>query len=177
MHQHVVPRWLGDANFMPILASTMVLPELLPVTYAKLRAELARVATSAGGAVIDVRLVVLGDDDARVLVHVEDEGVRLPRGRPDGEQPVWRAALDALAPIVDGGAEVAGWAGGAMVGPIEPVALTLRALAAAPSVAVDQRARYRFAPIADARHSLTDEADRIVLRQAMAQLKPRIGDV
>ncbi|MGH2614261.1 MAG: HIT family protein, partial [Thermomicrobiales bacterium] len=26
LHEHVVPRWQGDANFMPILASTMVLP-------------------------------------------------------------------------------------------------------------------------------------------------------
>ena len=40
LHEHVVPRWQGDANFMPILASTMVMPELIPVTYAKLRAEL-----------------------------------------------------------------------------------------------------------------------------------------
>ena len=40
LHIHVVPRWQGDANFMPILANTMVLPELIPVTYAKLRAEL-----------------------------------------------------------------------------------------------------------------------------------------
>src|SRR5690606_12213301 len=39
LHQHIVPRWKGDANFMPILASTMVLPELIPVTYAKVRAE------------------------------------------------------------------------------------------------------------------------------------------
>ena len=42
MHQHVVPRWVGDANFMPILASTVVLPELIPVTYAKTRAEIGR---------------------------------------------------------------------------------------------------------------------------------------
>ena len=42
LHQHVVPRWTGDANFMPILASTMVMPELIPVTYAKVRAELER---------------------------------------------------------------------------------------------------------------------------------------
>ena len=42
LHEHVVPRWHGDANFMPILASTMVMPELIPVTYAKLRAELDR---------------------------------------------------------------------------------------------------------------------------------------
>src|SRR5689334_14494964 len=34
-HEHIVPRWQGDANFMPILAGTMVIPELIPVTYAK----------------------------------------------------------------------------------------------------------------------------------------------
>jgi ATP adenylyltransferase len=29
LHQHVVPRWGGDANFMPIVARTKVLPQLL----------------------------------------------------------------------------------------------------------------------------------------------------
>jgi ATP adenylyltransferase len=29
LHQHVVPRWGGDTNFMPILAGTKVLPQLL----------------------------------------------------------------------------------------------------------------------------------------------------
>jgi ATP adenylyltransferase len=42
LHLHVVPRWAGDANFMPILAHTAVLPELIPVTYAKLLGELRR---------------------------------------------------------------------------------------------------------------------------------------
>jgi len=42
MHQHVVPRWNGDANFMPILSNTKVLPELIPASYAKIRAELDR---------------------------------------------------------------------------------------------------------------------------------------
>jgi len=42
LHMHVVPRWAGDANFMPLLAHTAVLPELIPVTYAKLRGEIQR---------------------------------------------------------------------------------------------------------------------------------------
>jgi len=29
LHQHVVPRWGGDTNFMPVVARTKVLPQLL----------------------------------------------------------------------------------------------------------------------------------------------------
>jgi ATP adenylyltransferase len=32
LHQHVVPRWGGDANFMPIIGRTKVLPQLLTDT-------------------------------------------------------------------------------------------------------------------------------------------------
>lgn len=32
LHQHVVPRWGGDANFMPVIARTKTLPATLPAT-------------------------------------------------------------------------------------------------------------------------------------------------
>jgi ATP adenylyltransferase len=38
LHQHVVPRWAGDTNFMPVLADVKVLPEHLSETRAKLAA-------------------------------------------------------------------------------------------------------------------------------------------
>jgi ATP adenylyltransferase len=37
LHVHVVPRWVGDANFMTATANTRTLPEALPDTAAKLR--------------------------------------------------------------------------------------------------------------------------------------------
>jgi ATP adenylyltransferase len=42
LHLHVVPRWNGDTNFMPVLANTTVLPQALGELAAKLRAELAK---------------------------------------------------------------------------------------------------------------------------------------
>ncbi|MBI5384146.1 MAG: HIT domain-containing protein [Verrucomicrobia bacterium] len=41
VHIHVVPRWNGDTNFMPVLADTRVVPEALMEVAAKLRAALA----------------------------------------------------------------------------------------------------------------------------------------
>ncbi len=40
IHVHVVPRWNGDTNFMPVLGDVRVMPELLASTYQKIRAAL-----------------------------------------------------------------------------------------------------------------------------------------
>ena len=38
IHWHVVPRWNGDTNFMPVLADTKVMPEHLHRSWEKLKA-------------------------------------------------------------------------------------------------------------------------------------------
>jgi len=42
LHIHVVPRWNGDTNFMPVIAGTSVVPDALKEIAAKLRAELGK---------------------------------------------------------------------------------------------------------------------------------------
>lgn len=44
VHVHVVPRWSGDTNFMPVLADVKVIPEALEVTYSKLKPPFGRLA-------------------------------------------------------------------------------------------------------------------------------------
>lgn len=42
LHIHIVPRWHGDTNFMPVIANTSVVPEALVDIANKLRAELLK---------------------------------------------------------------------------------------------------------------------------------------
>jgi len=37
VHTHIVPRWQGDTNFMPVFADTRVIPQALVETYEKLK--------------------------------------------------------------------------------------------------------------------------------------------
>ncbi|MDQ3656535.1 MAG: HIT domain-containing protein [Chloroflexota bacterium] len=154
LHQHIVPRWVGDANFMPIVGGVKVLPELLPATYAKIRAEVGRQKSSADS----VRVVLL--DPSRSGLFLEHDA--FPRVGLTGGETVWKAAMTSLAPIA-ASCELLGWGGPSSTtfDPIQPPILVLsftpREGGAPP---------YRLWSLDDANAALS-EGDRAVLAQAV----------
>ncbi len=40
IHMHILPRWLGDSNFMTVVGEARILPELLEITYERLKGKL-----------------------------------------------------------------------------------------------------------------------------------------
>lgn len=48
IHWHLVPRWSGDTNFMPVLAGVNVIPQSLQALYDLLRDELGKPAATRG---------------------------------------------------------------------------------------------------------------------------------
>lgn len=108
LHEHVVPRWQGDANFMPVLASTAILPELIPVSYAKLRAELSREIQGQA----DVSYLLLTDTGSTLV----DANGDLPRVTAGQDEPLWKAAARSACECGAHDVEVLGWAGEPRVG-------------------------------------------------------------
>jgi ATP adenylyltransferase len=47
VHFHIVPRWNGDTNFMPVLAETKVMPDYLKNTYHQIRPYLVQALPSS----------------------------------------------------------------------------------------------------------------------------------
>lgn len=89
LHQHVVPRWQGDANFMPIIAGTMVIPELIPSTYAKVRNELD--AEIHGVSRFEIILI---DDADNPNVWLRDDAVPVVVAAP--ESPLWTSVVSSF---------------------------------------------------------------------------------
>jgi ATP adenylyltransferase len=156
LHQHVVPRWIGDANFMPIIASTKPIPELLPTGYAKIRAEIERDVLGPKS----VPVVVLLDDDRGVLVREN----ALPVAEPQPGVAVWRSAIESIRDSVSD-VEVAGWAGSVIASAASQPGLIIRG-----SLRPD--ADGESLPVADSQGALKPEHCEILTR-ALDQLAPR----
>jgi ATP adenylyltransferase len=121
MHQHVVPRWSGDANFMPILANTKVLPELILVTYAKIRVEIEREISNHAG---DVTLIALDLERNSILVDAitGNGALHLPRFSASSDEAIWKTAANTLETLGIQG-YTAGWAGSRRANSDEPIGL------------------------------------------------------
>lgn len=117
LHQHVVPRWQGDANFMPVLANTKALPELIAVTYAKIRAELERTEAS-------VPIVAFTPDRTAIYSALGSNGRGvLPGVGPAEGSALWATGQNALAGL-GLNAFFTGWAGITEAKPDSKPALT-----------------------------------------------------
>lgn len=113
MHIHVVPRWLGDANFMPITANTMVLPELLPATTARLRAEIQTIlARRSGDAEITAGAIAFLPDERKVILRRGRNGdIVVPKGHIEEGESAAETAVRELHEETGYQVTITGWGG------------------------------------------------------------------
>ena len=163
LHQHVVPRWTGDANFMPILAGTMVLPELIPVSYAKVRADLRREYLPPDSPHRDDVRVVATTTVGDVLLQQDQSGPRLPRFQATEAHPLWRAALHGVSQALIE-PEIVGWGGSSSA--LTDEVPVLRVLGR--EIVTDNDAGFVGVSRSDAVRMVANDADRAVLATALA---------
>lgn len=190
LHVHVVPRWEGDANFMPILANTMVLPELLPVTYAKLRAELELSGLAAAGEAGSDQfvpqagaVVYLPDKEKIALRRARDGSIVLPKGHIEAGEAAYQAALREVGEEMGLRAEIAGWAGTLEIKPNAKVHDARRVayliVTAEPGLDFSQHLDRDtlLLPFDEAVSALSHEPARRVLREAFANAPALFGEM
>ncbi len=156
LHQHIVPRWIGDANFMPIVGGTKVLPELLPATYAKIRTEVARQKSAADSVV----LVLMVPDRSGVFLAAHS----LPRLSLADGVSVWMTFVNTIASRA-AACELLGWGGATST---ESDATESPALAMTFAPRAEDRASYRVCSIEKA-VSLLPNDDRVLLSTALSR--------
>ncbi len=174
LHMHVVPRWTGDANFMPILAHTTVMPELIPVTRAKLLGEIARTpfpqVADAPGTVEQAGGVAV-DDAGRVALRRARAGDWvLPKGHIEAGEAAYATAIREVAEETGLGTTVLDWLGDSRFthkGKERHVGyFLLRVTRRLPDFAAHDGIDTFLVPLGEAADRLTFEADRALLRLA-----------
>jgi 8-oxo-dGTP pyrophosphatase MutT (NUDIX family) len=98
---------------MPILAQTTVMPELLPVTYARLRAEIEGVvAERERNAVLQAGgIVILADRGVVALRRGRDGGVALPKGHREPGETLAETAIREVREETGIHPTIVGWLG------------------------------------------------------------------
>lgn len=114
IHLHVVPRWTGDASFMPILGNTMVMPELIPATYARLRGEIEASLARRAGDIAQAGLIAIIPATGEIVLWRDENGaIALPKTTVEPIESIAQVALREFHQKTGYRGTIVGWAGSA----------------------------------------------------------------